>query len=318
MELEKRIVTLQDQEVLYRRPVEQLSNFELLSVVEASTRLAPSLNEVLRRLKTDSSFIDEMFEFGDSQTAAIGNKFKNWFSSHLGDTPNTEASIISEISKSEKYGSRASEFMPDNLKLHFDGFSLPKKFRVINSWLTCLEFPEKFFRSSQGMITPVILAIKHLSNYDSLVAINSGISAFFARYDEKGVSEINGFTNGSLRYALRKLVDPFVNARARPIEEMAEFISLISRFDNKNFKTIINDDYSDIQKLFSSRLVSDEFLEKIIDVRIKCKPSTKDILLDEINSDRSYRIISKFYERSELMDAGRKIRGYLLGDELGM
>lgn len=318
MALEKRVVTIKDQDVLYRRPIEQLSNFELLSVVEAGTRLMPSLTETLLRLRSDSSFIDEMFEFGDSQTAAIGNKFKDWFSSHLGDTPRIEASIISEISKSEKYGHRAQEFMPGDLRFYFDGFSDTKKFKVIESWLTCLEFPERFFSSSQGMITPVILAIKHLSNYDSLSDINKCLSTFFSRNDENAASVINGFTTGGLRDSLRQLVETFVSARARPIEEMAEFISILSRFDNKNFRPSIHDGYSDIQKLLSSRLVSDEFLEKTIDARIKCKPSTKDTLLDEINSDRSYRIISKFYERSELMDAGRKIRGYLLGDDLGM
>ncbi|MBI6882457.1 hypothetical protein [Pseudomonas putida] len=318
MALEKRIVTLQDQEVLFRRPVEQLSNFELLSVVEAGTRLAPSLTEVLRRLRNDSSFIDEMFEFGESQTAAIGNKFKSWFSSHLGDTPNTEALIISEISKSKKYGERAEEFMPDRLKFYFDGFSEAKKFKVINSWLTCLEFPERFFKSSQGMITPVILAIKHLSNYGSASEINDGIETFFRRYEEKGSHEVNSFISGPFRAAIEKLVRDFVRTNSRDFSDMANFAKLISRFDNKNFENKCNENLSEIQRFFTSRLISDEYIEHMLDARIKCMPSSRDTMLSEINSERSFRVISKFYSRSELMDGGRKIKGYLIGDELGL
>lgn len=318
MEPEKRIVTHQHRDVLYTRPIEQLSNYELFSVIQFGTRFGPSLSETLHRLKCDEKFIDEMFEFGDSQTSEIGSKFKNWFSSHLGNTTNTEASIISEISKSKKYGHRAAEFMPDSLQFYFDGFSDAKKFNVINSWLTCLEFPENFFKSSQGMITPVILAIKHLSNHGNISEINDGVETFFKRYDEKGSPEANVFISGSRRSALEKLVGDFVKIRSRDFSDMANFAKLISRFDNKNFENKCNESLSEIQKLFTSRLISDEYIEQMLDARIKCVPSSRDTMLSEINSERSFRVISKFYSRSELMDGGRKVKGYLIGDELGM
>jgi hypothetical protein len=318
MQSDNRVITPQDDDVLYKTPMNLLSDPELFSVIQYGTRVHSSLEEAVRRTESDPKFLTALFEFGDSRNENIGAKFTNWFCGVRDGVASLNASMVSSIANSELYSERAKEFIPQNLREHFSKISPGKAGDIIISYLTMIDRPDLVFSGIQGAITPVILALKYLAGHERHEEIFEAINQFLEEHIiDRGL--VNNFTSGDFRNQLKTFVNGFVSKNDIDFERMALIAKTLSCFESPSFNKPELDDKSPVGELLACGLISDEIVISALNKLVSQPEFDAASLIQEITNRRSLDIISNFVSEKDMMKlGGRKVRGLLLENELGM
>jgi hypothetical protein len=320
MQSEKRVVTHQDDDVLYRRPMDQLSDLELFSVIQYATRIRPSLEEAIRRADSNPDFLKAMFEFGDSRNENFGAKFPEWFNSSLPGCAKLNATMVSKIANNDLFKDRAKEFIPQDLRSFFSyDCTREKKWYTIISYLTDIEKPEVVFSAFKGTMTPVILAMQYLADHQRHEELCHAIHQYLEKHAIQDGPIVNNFASGQPRETLKFLVGVFLEKQEFELDQLAFIARTFTCLESANFKRPEDSGKSAISTLMSSGLLEDEVITATLKKHVS-KPGFDPLsLIPEVTNRRSMNIISNFVSEKDLMKhGGRKVRGLLLENGLGL
>lgn len=317
MQSDKRVVTHQDDDVLYRRPMHLLANQELFGLMAlGGGRLLPALEEILKRIKESPVFMLEMFEFGDANQN--GKKFSEWFSSPLFGLGAINAKIISEIANHDLFSSRSADFLPTNLNAELRGRGLAKRQDVILAYLTHIEKPEIVFSSlSSGLLQPVIFALQYLQESQPKNDVIQSLFEYLKIHAKKLAGEPNRFgPNTDLREPFEKLVSSFTDDQS--ITSVSDVLGIVSCFSGADISAPCTD-LPSISAALNNKQFSTTFASKVICEITKENSFTPETLASYIDGTRSLDILSTIVPRKSLLKlAPREVRGQALSDELGL
>jgi hypothetical protein len=323
MSIQKRIITPELDALYHTTPMDTLSNDDLFQVLQFGARAFEAKAEVLSRLKTDPNFIYRMFEFGRNEVDPRGSKFSDWFNCTMPSAADFDARILNEIINHGDFSNDIKSFIPQVFSNNPFMPTLPAKdvFRVITAYMTWIEKPNLLFTNQQGLISPVLLAFRTLSSIpEKHEELARTIHSYMSKLSgNSGPNLLHQHPDRAKAYADQHISQFFKNAGHKDIRRLAAFTQSISCFDNAGYKYTVNPDDSDIQKLCSSKLVSEDVVIKLIDDLVKSDGFDRLSLINDINSRRTFDILSNFVTRDECFKLGaRRVRGFMLEDELGL
>jgi hypothetical protein len=321
MTIQKRIITPELEALYHITPIETMSNEDLFQVLQFGTRSLQAKEEVISRLKSDPNFIYRLFDFGDNHIDPLASKFSDWFHCDLASVAHLDAKILNEISKNDNFKHRVMSFVPALFTDSYFTNSTKETFSAIQAYLTWLDEPQIVFNTRQGLIQPILIALKTLSNFtEKHIELAGTIRTYMSRVgSEAGGNIFLANPERAKEFQEKYLTKFFGYSGLKDLKRIGALSEAISCLDNVGYRYTIKEDASDIQKLCSSKLVPDELIIKIVGEMVNQDAFDRLSLVGEIHSHRTLDIVSNFVTRDECFKLGkRNVRGLMLEDELGL
>jgi hypothetical protein len=296
-------------------PIESLPNNLLFKAKGLGLQMFMIDRELLRRLKVDPQFIDEMFKFSENKTNG-DIRFYQWFDPNCIHSHDVCAEIISVIAKNINYKPKAAKFLPA-FPAFFSSASPEKAYATLASYLTCIDNPEDVYGNAAGAMSPVFMSLKYLNEctdqYSDLFLM---IRNYAIKY-QGDISKHHDFVKSN--YEMIESYSRSFALKIFKVDTLIDFAVTISFLDNKDMSFSVNENSSFAEKLLSSKMIEPRLVaETLLNAMVSGDVAREELISLAANKS-NYEIISKIIPKDELMKSGsRMTRGHILEDELGL